>query len=70
MIFQQTPFERMPSILAWLSTWVVKLFRVTEPENWFYNAHQRNTLSLPARTKSWVWNLHPGDALDALEEIG
>jgi hypothetical protein len=44
-------------------------FRVTEPEDWFYNAHQRDTLSFPAKTETWVWNLHPGAALDALEEL-
>jgi hypothetical protein len=25
---------------------------------------------LPANTETWVWNLHPGAALDALEELG
>jgi hypothetical protein len=25
---------------------------------------------LPAKTETWVWNLHPGAALDALEELG
>ena len=37
---------------------------------WFYTAHQSNTLSLPAKTETWVWNLHPGATLDALKEIG
>jgi hypothetical protein len=70
MIFHRSLFERMPSLLDWLSTWILTPFRVTEPEYWFYNAHQSDTLSLPAKTETWAWNLHPGAALDALEELG
>jgi hypothetical protein len=70
MIFHRSPFERMPSLSDWLSTWILTPFRVTEPEDWFYNAHQRDTLSFPAKTETWVWNLHQGAALDALEELG
>jgi hypothetical protein len=47
MIFHRSPFERMPSLSDWLSNWILTPFRVTEPEDWFYNAHQSDTLSLP-----------------------
>jgi hypothetical protein len=60
----------MPSLSDWLSTWILTPFRVTEPAYWFYNAHQSDTLSLPSKTKTWVWNLQPGAALDDLEELG
>jgi hypothetical protein len=56
MIFHRSPFERMTSLSDWLSTWILTPFRVTEPEDWFYNAHQGDTLSLPAKTETWVWN--------------
>jgi hypothetical protein len=70
MIFHRSPFERMPSLSDWLSTWMLTPFRVTEPEDWFYNAHQSDTLSLTSKTETWVWNLYPGAALYALEELG
>jgi hypothetical protein len=70
MIFHRSPFERIPSLSDYLSTWILTPFRVTEPEDWFYNAHQSDTLSLPTNTETWVWNLHPGAVLDALEELG
>jgi hypothetical protein len=69
-IFDQSPFERMASLSDWLSTWILTPFRATEPEDWFYNAHQSDTIYLPANTETWVWNLHPGAALDALDELG
>ena len=67
MILQWSPFELITSISAWLYTWIVTPFQVTEPEDWFYNNHHINTLSLPAKTETWVWNLHLGAELDALK---
>ena len=52
MIFHQSPFERMPSLSDWLSTWIVTPFRVTEPEDWFLNAHQSDTIYLTANTET------------------
>ena len=69
MIFHQSTLERMPSILAWLSNWNFTSFRVTEPKDWFYNSHQRYTLSLPANNETLVWNLRPGSVIDALEDL-
>ena len=69
MVFYRYSFECTSSILACFSNRIVTPFQFTEPEDWSHNAHQSDNLSFTANTETWVCNLHPCAALDALEYL-
>ena len=52
IIFHRASFEHMPSLSDLLSARIVTPFRVTEPEDWFLNAHQSDTIYLTANTET------------------
>jgi hypothetical protein len=71
MTFDASPFSRRPDLKDWISSWVSENFSVTKPEDWFYkNAHVAGNYEVVNQHHVWVWDLPPGAALDAVEELG
>ena len=64
-----SPFERSPALLDWLREWLPEGFGVAKPADWFWDAQQAGQHQVPETTETWIWNLHPGAAIDALEEL-
>jgi hypothetical protein len=70
MTFDASPFSRRPYLKGWIASWVSENFSVTTPEDWFYNAHATGKYEVVNQHHLWVWDLPPGAALDAIEELG
>jgi hypothetical protein len=62
-----SPLERAPLLRAWLEGWIGEEFRVAEPIDWFHAAQHTGQ---DGASGVWVWDLPPGAALAALEELG
>jgi hypothetical protein len=62
-----SPTERSPALKAWLREWLDADLRITKPKDWFHDAQQ---LGQERGSETWVWDLPPGAALPALEELG
>ena len=61
--------ERSPVVFGWLTSWLGSDFKVATPMDWHYNAQQSRGLLLDSQSETWVWDLAPGAALYALEEL-
>jgi hypothetical protein len=62
-----SPLERAPNLRAWLEEWLGVDFQVASPIDWFHAAQHAGRDGASA---VWVWDLPPGAALMALEELG
>jgi hypothetical protein len=62
-----SPLERAPPLRVWLEGWIGEEFRVAEPIDWFHAAQHTGQ---DGASGAWVWDLPPGAALAALEELG
>ena len=47
-----------------------RFFPVTQPEDWFYNAHADGKYDFVNQHHTWVWDLSIGSTFDAIEELG
>jgi hypothetical protein len=59
--------QRSVSLRSWLTEWLGDSFRVATPKDWFQAAQQ---IGSDSRDETWIWDLPPGAALAALEELG
>jgi hypothetical protein len=62
-----SPTQRSPALIAWLCTWLGNDHKIATPKDWFHDAQQ---VSDDGSFETWVWDLPPGAALAALEELG
>lgn len=70
MPLHQSPLERSETLKSWLTYWLDNTFHITEPRDWFHDAHQAGQYHFPLQSETWVWDLPPAGAIHAIEELG
>jgi hypothetical protein len=63
-------FSRRPDLKGWIASCISEILSVTKPEDWFYNANADGNYEVVKQHHVWAWDLPPGAALDAVEELG
>jgi hypothetical protein len=62
-----SPLQRSPALKTWLEEWIGEGFKVATPKDWFHDAQLAGG---GGQDETWIWDLPPGAALAALEELG
>jgi hypothetical protein len=62
-----SPTQRSPALKAWLTNWLGGDAQIATPKDWFHGAQQ---VAHEGPIATWIWDLPPGAALAALEELG